>query len=156
MIGCRVLLCSSSDFPGTLHLFAHRVLQLQDEDYLILSNFIPSQTLRTYHGAGTTVRCVCTPPHERLSSHLGPSSDLDGNLPTSFAWLGHDTMMHRSPASEFLSLSQVLEVSKEETRMADNYFSVLRDYPLKTWFDQGSELGSGQAFTVGSEGHERN
>jgi hypothetical protein len=65
-------------------------------------------------------------------------------------------MLHRPLASEFLSLLQVLEVSKEETRMADNYFSVLRNHPLGTWFDQGIELGSGQAFTVGSEGHERN
>lgn len=40
--------------------------------------------------------------------------------------------------------------------MADNYFSVLRNRPLETWFDQGIELGGGQAFTVGSEGHERN
>ena len=65
-------------------------------------------------------------------------------------------MMHRSLASEFLSLLQVLKISKEETRMADNYFSVLRNHPLETWFDQGIELGGGQAFTVGSEGDERN
>lgn len=41
-------------------------------------------------------------------------------------------------------------------KMADNYFSILRNHPLETWFDQGIELGGGQAFTVGSEGHERN
>ena len=65
-------------------------------------------------------------------------------------------MMHRSLASEFLLLLQILNCSEEEVKMADNYFSVLRNHPLETWFDQGIELGGGQAFTVGSEGHERN
>lgn len=64
--------------------------------------------------------------------------------------------MHRSLASELLSLLQILNFSREEMRMADNYFSVLRNHPPETWFDQGIELGGGQAFTVGSEGHERN
>lgn len=64
--------------------------------------------------------------------------------------------MHRSLASEFLLLLQILNCSKEEVKMADNYFSVLRNQPLETWFDQGIELGGGEAFTVGSEGHERN
>lgn len=64
--------------------------------------------------------------------------------------------MHHSLASEFLLLLQILNCSKEEVKMADNYFSVLRNRPLETWFDQGVELSGGQAFTVGSEGHERN
>jgi len=64
--------------------------------------------------------------------------------------------MHHSLALEFLLLLQVLNCSKEEVKMADNYFSVLRNHPLETWFDQGIELGGEQAFTVGSEGHERN
>ena len=64
--------------------------------------------------------------------------------------------MHRSLASEFLFLLQILNCSKEEVKMADNYFSVLRNHPLETWFDQGIGLGGGEAFTVGSKGHERN
>jgi hypothetical protein len=64
--------------------------------------------------------------------------------------------MHHSLASEFLLLLQILNCSEEEVKMADNYFSVLRNHPPETWFDQGIELGGGQAFTVGSEGHERN
>jgi hypothetical protein len=64
--------------------------------------------------------------------------------------------MHHSLASEFLLLLQILKCSKEEMKMADNYFSVLRIRPLETWFDQGIELGGRQAFTVGSEGCERN
>jgi hypothetical protein len=130
---------------------------LQDDDYLILPEVI--QTLHTRITELERLSALhLLPPHERLSSDLRAmyTSDLDGNLHTSFAWLGHGTMMHRSLASEFLSLMQVLEFSKEETKMADNYFSVLKNYPSETWFDQGIELGGGQAFTVGSEGHERN
>jgi len=154
-VGCRVLLCSSSGFPGTFRLFTHRLLQ--DDDYLILPEVI--QTLHTRITELERPSAVyLLPPHERLSSDLRAvyTSDMDGNLHTSFAWLGHGTMMHRSLASEFLSLLQVLKISEEETRMADNYFSVLRNHPPETWFDQGIELGGGQAFTVGSEGHERN
>ncbi len=64
--------------------------------------------------------------------------------------------MHQSLASEFLLLLQTLNCSKEEVKMADNYFSVLGNRLLETWFDQGIELGGGQAFTVGSQGHDRN
>ena len=141
--------------PGTFRLFTHRLLQ--DDDYLILP-----EVIQTLHARITELErpsaVYLLPPHERLSSDLRAvyTSDMDGNLHTSFAWLGHGTMMHRSLASEFLSLLQVLKISEEETRMADNYFSVLRNHPPETWFDQGIELGGGQAFTVGSEGHERN
>ncbi|KAF8481877.1 hypothetical protein DFH94DRAFT_411603 [Russula ochroleuca] len=82
--------------------------------------------------------------------------DSNSTLHTSFSWLGHGTIMHRSLASEFLLLLELLNCSREEVKMADNYFSILRNHPLETWFDQGIELGGGQAFTVGSEGHERN
>ncbi|KAH8997230.1 hypothetical protein EDB92DRAFT_1393666 [Lactarius akahatsu] len=65
-------------------------------------------------------------------------------------------MMYHSLASEFLSLLQFWNLSNEEVKMADNYFPVLKNHPPETWFDQGIEFGGGQAFTVGSEGHERN
>lgn len=65
-------------------------------------------------------------------------------------------MMHRSLASDFLLLLQALDVPKEDVKMADNYFTILRNHPPETWFNQGIELGGGQAFTVGYEGHERN
>lgn len=64
--------------------------------------------------------------------------------------------MHRSLASKLLLLLQILNLSNEEVKMADNYFSILRNHPPETWFDQGIELGGGQAFTVGTEGHSRN
>jgi hypothetical protein len=60
-------------------------------------------------------------------------------------------MMHRSLASECLLLLQVLNLPDEEMKMADNYFTVLRNHPPETWFDQGIELGGGQAFIVGYE-----
>jgi hypothetical protein len=41
-------------------------------------------------------------------------------------------------------------------KMADNYFTILNNRIPEVWFDQGIELGGGQPFTVGMEGHERN
>ena len=127
---------------------------LQDDDYLVLPEVIHTLHARVLeHGWPSAVHLL--PPHERLSSDLRVI--YAGNaVHTSFAWLGHGTMMHRSLASEFLSLLQILNLSNEEVKMADNYFSILRNHPPETWFDQGIELGGGQAFTVGSEGDERN
>jgi hypothetical protein len=64
--------------------------------------------------------------------------------------------MHRSLVSDFLTLMRDLRFSAEETKIADNYFSILNNRPVETWFDQGIELGGGQPFTVGTEGNERN
>ena len=77
-------------------------------------------------------------------------------LHTSFAWLGHGAIMHRSQAEDFLSLLYQLNVTNEELKMADNYFSILSNTPAEVWFDQGIELGGGQPFTVGTEGESRN
>ena len=63
--------------------------------------------------------------------------------------------MCRSLASEFLSLLPFLNISNE-VKMADNCFTVLRNHPPETYFDQRIELSGGLAFTVGPEGHERN
>ena len=65
-------------------------------------------------------------------------------------------MMHRSLASEFLSLLQNLNHANEEVKMADDYFTVSRNRTPETWLDQGIECGGGQVFTVGSEGYKRN
>ena len=75
---------------------------------------------------------------------------------TTFAWLGYGTIIRRSQAIEFLSLLNQLELSEEERKMADNYFTILSNTIPERWFDAGLELGGGQAFTVGSEGEERN
>ena len=75
---------------------------------------------------------------------------------TTFAWLGYGTIIRRLQAIEFLSLLKELELSKEERKMADNYFTILSNNIPERWFDGGVELGGGQAFTVGQEGEERN
>lgn len=129
----------------------------QDDDYLILPEVIHTLHARvTERERPSAVHLL--PPHERLSSDLRVVYARDNAyaLHTSFAWLGHGTMMHRSLASEFLSLLEILKLSNEEVKMADNYFTVLRNRPPETWFDQGIELGGGHAFTVGAEGHSRN
>ena len=41
-------------------------------------------------------------------------------------------------------------------KMADNYYVVLKNRVPEVWMDQGLELGGGEAFTVGTEGDERN
>ena len=75
---------------------------------------------------------------------------------TTFAWLGYGTIIRRSQAIEFLLLLDQLELSEEERKMADNYFTILSNTMPERWFDAGLELGGGQPFTVGKEGEERN
>jgi hypothetical protein len=76
---------------------------------------------------------------------------------TSFAWLGYGTVIRRKQAEEFLILLKEHGLNEEEIRMADNYFTILRNAGMPTtWFDDGVELGGGQPFTVGNEGNERN
>ena len=64
--------------------------------------------------------------------------------------------MHRELSESFLSLIGDLKFSSEERKMADNYFTILRNDITKIWYDQGIELGGGQPFTVGTEGEQRN
>ena len=75
---------------------------------------------------------------------------------TTFAWLGYGTIIRRLQAIEFLSLLNELELSGDELKMADNYFTLLSNTIPERWFDAGIELGGGQAFTVGQEGEDRN
>jgi hypothetical protein len=95
------------------------------------------------------------PPHEMLSSQVLRVNTSYG-AHTGFAWLGHGAMIHRAQASEFLDLMHLLNATEWEMKMADNYFTILRNDWPEVWFDQGIELGGGEAFTVGSEGEERN
>ena len=75
---------------------------------------------------------------------------------TTFAWLGYGTIIRRLQAIEFLSLLNELELSGDELKMADNYFTLLSNTIPERWFDAGIELRGGQAFTVGQEGEDRN
>ncbi|KAI0081076.1 hypothetical protein K474DRAFT_1588390 [Panus rudis PR-1116 ss-1] len=134
---------------------------IQDDDYLVRPEVITSMHAKMldFHRSGVI---HLLPPHEHLSSSLREIhvSRKDGGSPiaihTSFAWLGHGTMMRRSKAVEFLELMGLLDASTEEMKMADNYFTILSNRVSEIWFDQGLELGGGEPFTVGSEGVERN
>lgn len=97
------------------------------------------------------------PPQEHLSTSLDEIF-VDGAAPvhTSFAWLGHGAMLHRSRAVDFLALLHALNASDAELKMADNYYTILSNRVPEVWLDQGVELGGGQPFTVGVEGSERN
>ena len=64
--------------------------------------------------------------------------------------------MHREISESFLSLMDDMDFSGEEKKMADNYFTILRNDFTEIWHDQGIELGGGQPFTVGTEGDQRN
>ena len=96
------------------------------------------------------------PPFEHLSTQLRHYARLP-LVNTSFAWLGYGTLVRREQAKEFLTLLKEYDLNQEEIRMADNYFTILRNAGMPTaWFDDGVELGGGQPFTVANEGIERN
>lgn len=125
----------------------------QDDDYLIWPEII--NTLRHQIAQSTRSRIHLLPSHEVLSSDLRRIR-TDSGIHTSFAWLGHGTIIRRSEAVEFMKLMKFLNVTKDELKMSDNYFTILSNTYSDVWFDQGLELGGGQPFTVGSEGDERN
>ena len=102
------------------------------------------------------------PSHEHLSTSLrevhvdSPDPRYHSAIHTAPAWLGHGTILHRSEAVDFLRLLQYLNASEEEMKMADNYYSILKNRIPEIWFDRGIELGGGQPFTVGEAGADRN
>lgn len=95
------------------------------------------------------------PPHEMLSSALRTVT-IYPRIRTTFAWLGYGTIMKQSQAVQFLALLDRLNLSEGQHKMADNYFTILRNDPPERWFDSGIPLDGGQPFTVGPEGEERN
>ncbi|KAI1793208.1 hypothetical protein LXA43DRAFT_1003413 [Ganoderma leucocontextum] len=148
----RFLACAQASTPYCF---------IQDDDYLIRPEII--QSLQAHMAAPDASRVIhLLPPHEHLSTTLREtdvprSHDWQAsNIRTSFAWLGHGTMLYRSEAQAFLSLMRYLDASHDDMKMADNFFTILSNRVPEVWFDQGFELGGGQPFTVGSEGDERN
>ncbi|KZT72881.1 hypothetical protein DAEQUDRAFT_722509 [Daedalea quercina L-15889] len=134
---------------------------IQDDDYLVRAEIIRSLRARVASSYEPhTIHLL--PSHEHLSSTLReihvpkPGSPYLSDIHTSFAWLGHGAMIHRSQAEEFLSLMRYLRASADEMKMADNYFTILSNRVPEIWFDQSFGLGGGNAFTVGDEGHQRN
>ncbi|KAH9837249.1 uncharacterized protein C8Q71DRAFT_757421 [Rhodofomes roseus] len=134
---------------------------IQDDDYLVRAEIIRSLRARLASSDDPhTIHLL--PSHEHLSSSLReihvpkPDPSYISDIHTSFAWLGHGSIMHRSQADEFLSLMRYLRASPDEMKMADNYFTILSNRVPEIWFDQSFGLGGGNAFTVGEEGNQRN
>ncbi|KAK7058538.1 hypothetical protein VNI00_002174 [Paramarasmius palmivorus] len=126
---------------------------IQDDDYLVLPEVI--YTLRARASESSASGIFLAPPHEVLSSML-MRVVAEPHIHASFSWLGYGSIIRRTEARDFLDLMKTLNVTDEEFKMADNYFSILRNTFTETWFDQGIELGGGEPFTVGEEGNERN
>ncbi|KAF9245868.1 hypothetical protein BU15DRAFT_40919 [Melanogaster broomeanus] len=128
---------------------------IQDDDYIILPEVI--KTLRARMEESSQSGIYLLPPHEHLSSRLRTTITPTG-VHTGFAWLGHGAMIRRQRALDFVSLlhHDSLAMTREELKMADNYFTILSNEVPEIWFDQGIALGGGQPFTVGQEGDERN
>ena len=147
--------------PSSSISAADRTFTIQDDDYLIRPEIIQSLQARISEpGASRAIHLL--PPHEHLSTtlretHVPKSYDQQVvDIHTSFAWLGHGTMLRRSEAQGFLNLLRYLGAPLDDLHMADNFFTILSNRVPEVWYDQGFELGGGQPFTVGSEGDERN
>ncbi|KAF8718919.1 hypothetical protein AX14_011662 [Amanita brunnescens Koide BX004] len=126
---------------------------IQDDDFLILPEILLAMRSRINESSKSAIHLL--PPHEMLSSQLR-SVSAGSRIHTSFAWLGYGTIMPRTMASDFISLLRHLNVTEQTMKMADNYFTILRNTIPETWFDQSMELGGGQPFTAGIEGDKRN
>ncbi|KAI9570335.1 hypothetical protein HD554DRAFT_2085552 [Boletus coccyginus] len=142
----RFLACTKASTPYCF---------IQDDDYIILPELIKTLRVRVEESSQSGIYLL--PPHEHLSSRLRTTVTSSG-IHTSFAWLGHGTMLNRQRVLSFVSLlhEDSLGMTKEQIKMADNYFTVLNNEVPEIWFDQGIELGGGQPFTMGHEGTERN
>ncbi|TRM66259.1 hypothetical protein BD626DRAFT_397693 [Schizophyllum amplum] len=126
---------------------------IQDDDYIIWPHIIQTLHARMKESDARGIHLL--PAHEHLSSTL-QTIVAPPRIHTDFAWLGHGAIIRRSLSTEFLSLLDYLKANDEEQKMADNYFTILSNAFTERWFDQGYELGGGQAFTVGTEGDLRN
>ncbi|KAI6012400.1 hypothetical protein F5J12DRAFT_817833 [Pisolithus orientalis] len=125
----------------------------QDDDYLVLPQIIQTLRYRIAESPQTAIHLL--PAHEHLSSRLRTILTPSG-VHSGFAWLGHGAIMSRKQAVDFVSLLRHLNMPPEEVRLADNYFTILSNQIPEIWFDHGVELGGGEPFTIGQEGHERN
>ncbi|KAJ7179327.1 hypothetical protein C8R46DRAFT_1073418 [Mycena filopes] len=96
------------------------------------------------------------PPTEVLSSHLLSISSPSTNVTFGFSWLGYGSLVLRSHARSFLSLLARIGASEEELKMADNYYTILKNSVPEVWTGHPTPLGGGSDFTVGEEGAARN
>lgn len=98
------------------------------------------------------------PPHEYLATLFSSLEGLDSHLHTSFAWLGYGTLVRTKLVKSFVDLldDPGWKFGEGEKAMADNYFTILRNVRPEIWMDRGTPLGHAEAFTVGTEGDDRN
>ncbi|TFK77445.1 hypothetical protein BDN72DRAFT_808273 [Pluteus cervinus] len=126
---------------------------MQDDDFVVWPEVLTTLHARFSESSSPGIHLL--PPHERLSSDL-KRVEKEPYIHASFAWLGHGAIIRQSRAVQFLSLFKELNMSAEQFKMADNYYTLLSNTVADTWFDQGHELGGGTPFTVGPEGDQRN
>ncbi|KAJ7667816.1 hypothetical protein DFH06DRAFT_1039798 [Mycena polygramma] len=138
----RFIACSNASTPYCF---------IQDDDYLVEPEIIRSLRARI-----DTHDIFFLPPDEVLSGHLLSIDSPSTNITLGFSWLGYGALILRSNAESFLSLLRRLGASDEETKMADNYYSILKNSFPEIWTGHPTPLFGGGAFTVGEEGVARN
>ncbi|KAJ6509993.1 hypothetical protein C8R47DRAFT_1096336 [Mycena vitilis] len=138
----RFIACSNASTPYCF---------IQDDDYLV-----EPEVIRSLRARIDTHDIFFLPPDEVLSGHLLSVDSPSTNITFGFSWLGYGAMILRSNAESFLSLLRHLGVSDEEMKMADNYYSVLKNSFPELWTGHPTPLFGGGAFTVGEEGVVRN
>ncbi|KAF7301431.1 Rab geranylgeranyltransferase [Mycena indigotica] len=136
----RFLACANASTPYCF---------IQDDDYLVQPEVIRSLRARV-----TSHDIFLAPPDEWLASRL--LSIESAKITFGFAWLGYGSMILRNNARDFLSLLGRLGLSAEQLEMADNYYSILRNQFPEVWIARPHALYGDGAFTVGTEGLERN
>ncbi|KAJ7086705.1 hypothetical protein C8R44DRAFT_820845 [Mycena epipterygia] len=124
---------------------------IQDDDYLVQPEVIRSLRARIH-----SHDIFVLPPDEVLSSHLLSINSTSTNISFGFTWLGYGALILRSNAESFLHLLERIGASDEETKMADNYYSILKNSFPEIWTAAPISLFGGGDFTVGEEGVARN
>ncbi|KAF7352948.1 Rab geranylgeranyltransferase [Mycena venus] len=123
----------------------------EDDDY-----FVKPEIIRSMRARIDTHDIFHLPPDEVLSGHVLSIDSPSTNITFGFSWLGYGALILRSNAESFLSLLKRIGASEEETKMADNYYSILSNSIPELWTGHPIPLFGGGAFTVGEEGVARN
>jgi hypothetical protein len=124
---------------------------VKDDDYLVKPEIIRSLRARI-----DTHDIFFLPPDEVLSSHCLSVDSPSTNITFGFSWLGYGALILRSNAESFLSLLGRIGASEEKRKMADNYYSILKNSFPEIWTGHPIALFGGGDFTVGEEGVARN
>ena len=129
----------------------------QDDDFLINRSILHALHHHIHEQPGPHRQIHLLPPSDHLGTTLQTVS-VPNHITTSPAWLGYGTMLTRATAVSFLELLHDPEhgFTADEKRMADNYFTILRNHIPEVWMYSTHSLDPSAAFTVGTEGDERN